>query len=114
MLPPAPLSDAPASASAPAKPMVDILAEYCGLAGGDAQLKRQATGLLLSLLGRGRGEQGPEDMTEEAPTKMDAPPTMRRMYRLMAGRSLRIFLSSTFRDMNDERSIFTKRCCWRA
>jgi hypothetical protein len=37
------------------------------------------------------------------------PPTMARDYSAMRGRSVRVFLSSTFRDMNDERAIFLKR-----
>ena len=35
--------------------------------------------------------------------------TMQRAYGKMGGQTLRIFLSSTFRDMNDERDIFLKR-----
>lgn len=36
-------------------------------------------------------------------------PTLVRGYRQMRGRSVRVFLSSTFRDMNDERAVFLKR-----
>ena len=35
--------------------------------------------------------------------------TMQRAYSKMGGQTLRLFLSSTFRDMNDERDIFLKR-----
>jgi hypothetical protein len=35
--------------------------------------------------------------------------TMHRSYGKMGGQTLRIFLSSTFRDMNDERDIFLRR-----
>ena len=36
-------------------------------------------------------------------------PTMERRYGKMGGQTLRIFLSSTFRDMNAERDVFMKR-----
>ena len=81
--------------SASTQAMVDALAEYCGLTGVDAMVKRSA-GKLLSTLGAGRAARR-------------VPPTMKRGYAEMQGRSLRIFLSSTFRDMNGERAIFTKR-----
>lgn len=37
------------------------------------------------------------------------PPTMHRNYSAVKGKNLQVFLSSTFRDMNAERAIFTKR-----
>lgn len=72
--------------------VADLMVEYCGLAGVDARIK-QGTAKLLSALGTNR------DVVK--------PPTMTRVYN--HGRSLRIFLSSTFRDMNSERDTFVKR-----
>ena len=71
-----------------AKPMAGSLTEYAGLTGIHASVKRGATRLRML---------------------NELPPTMHRKYKESTGRSLRVFLSSTFRDMNEEREIFTKR-----
>ena len=68
--------------------IVNVLGDF-GFLGVNAAVKRSA----LKMLKR----------------KKLVPPTMHRNYSAVKGKTLQVFLSSTFRDMNAERAIFTKR-----
>ena len=74
------------------KAKIGCIADYSGITGAAGSIERGAARLLK--LG------GAQNVL---------PPAMRRVYRDLIGSSLRIFLSSTFRDMNGEREIFIKR-----
>ncbi|KOO28055.1 tetratricopeptide repeat domain containing protein [Chrysochromulina tobinii] len=75
--------------------IADALEEYCKLGGVDAKVKRGAERFLNAL-----GADLPENSHL---------PAMRRMYKKEQPHALRIFFSSTFRDMDGEREFFARR-----
>ena len=75
--------------------IADALDEYCKLGGVDAKVKRGAERFLNALGG---------DLSENSHL-----PAMRRMYKELQPHALRIFFSSTFRDMDGEREFFARR-----
>lgn len=75
--------------------IADALEEYCKLGGVDAKVKRGAERFLNAL-----GADLPENSHL---------PAMRRMYKKDQPHALRIFFSSTFRDMDGEREFFARR-----
>ena len=74
--------------------IADALDEYCELTGIDARIKRGGT--------RFRDAMSSDHESIN-------PPAMSRMYKEMQGRSMRIFFSSTARDMQKERDTFFKQ-----